>query len=290
MRWSVEITEEQRELIKEVQQEWIDLGIRSDGSIAPMEELRELFAWLYRLNDYVVPKDIYVVGNPVAMQMKAMELLGVDEPITSASRGIAYDASWTAFYDFYQRCGVEQGEDFQIWMEFLRAGIWDTVLMDEAAVVCRRPIEVHYDDQQRLHNLTGPAVRWVDGHESFLIANVYVKRHWVMEPEKITVREVLRCTNVELRRILLAQMGYERFGREANAVVVDSWVDGGGEPGEVLEIPMQDDEPVVLYHFCCPSTKKRGFLRIPPHIRKCVEAQAWGFDVSSESFRPRVEM
>lgn len=285
-----EVTQEHLDLIKVVQEEWIALGIRS-GAEVDEEQCRKSIDWLYKLNGYEPPKDLYFVGSPRAMQELAMKLLEIDEPVSSASRGIAYDGGWSAFYDYYQRLGVKQGENFDEWLKFLRAGIWDTVLCDEAAIICRRPIEVHYDDQNRLHSTTGPAVTWSDGQKSYVVTGIYIEDpSWIIDPGSITADAVLKQDNVELRRIMLSLMGMENFVAQAKSTVLDEWVDGGGQPGKLLKIKQKNDEDIVLYQFTDASTYKVGFLRVPPTMKTCLEAVAWGFDIDPKVYKPQTEM
>jgi hypothetical protein len=109
------------------------------------------------------------------------------------------------------------------------------------------------------------------------------------QPQSITAAEVLATPNVELRRVLLERMGYERFLAAAGARVLDVDEDPGGER-QLLTLPLRGDEPLVCVAVRCPSTGRRYVIRVPPQTRTCRQAVAWiaGFD-DPDAYRPVAE-
>lgn len=118
-------------------------------------------------------------------------------------------------------------------------------------------------------NFTG-ALRW---------RGVRVEPRVVYAPETITAAEVLATENVELRRVKMERMGYERFLADVDARVLDADRDPGGER-RLLRVPLPGDEDLVALAVICPSTGRRYVLRVPPATRTCRQAAAWiaGFD------------
>lgn len=281
--------EEIEALIEKIKSYWINFALHSGSKIADLESLRGYVDWLYELNGYNPPKDIYIVHSPRELKQKTAELLGHDVPSDHSSRGLTQDGGWTAFYEFYEHVGVDQGQDFKTWIEFLKCGVWDSIFCDEAAIICTRPQAVHLDDEGRLHNTTGPAVEWANGDKYYLITGITVPKEWVEDPSSITAKTILEQRNVELRRILLSLKGLEAFAKEANSEVIDQDIDGGGEPRRLLRIPQRDDEDIYLLHYSDASQNKEGFLRVPPTMRTCHEAVAWTFGVEPDLYRPEVE-
>jgi len=108
-------------------------------------------------------------------------------------------------------------------------------------------------------------------------------------PESITVEELLAERNVELRRVLLERMGYERFAQQAAAEVLDRDRDPGGER-RLLRIPLPEDEDLVCVSVICPSTDRQYVIRVPPTMRTCRQAVAWiaGYD-NPDDYHPVVE-
>ncbi len=98
-------------------------------------------------------------------------------------------------------------------------------------------------------------------------------------PESISAQQVMAETNVELRRVLLERMGYQRFLEESKAEEIDHDMDMGGAR-LLLRIALPRDEPLVCVSYHCPSTGRLYITRVPPAIQICQQAIAWigGFD------------
>ena len=84
-------------------------------------------------------------------------------------------------------------------------------------------------------------------------------------------------------------VGMKRFLSEGRAVVVDSWVDGGKQSGDLVRLEVEDDEPVQVYIYRDPSTGKEGPLRVPPDITSAKDAVAWTYNIPPEEYNPLVE-
>jgi len=129
-------------------------------------------------------------------------------------------------------------------------------------------------------SLQGTRIRW---------RGVPVDERIAFRPETIATKEVLGERNVELRRVLLERMGYEKFLHEANARIVDRDRDPGGER-RLLRVPLPDDEDLVCVAVICPSTDRQYLIRVPPTMKTCRQAVAWiaGFD-NPDDYRPVAE-
>jgi hypothetical protein len=108
-------------------------------------------------------------------------------------------------------------------------------------------------------------------------------------PQSLTGQEILNTANVELRRILIERLGYDNFVAQVGGLVRDRDQDLGGER-QLLFIPFEDDEPLLLLKVTCPSTGHIHVLRVPPHLRTCRQAAAWvaGFD-NPNDYDPLIE-
>jgi len=112
---------------------------------------------------------------------------------------------------------------------------------------------------------------------------VTVPARVALDPESITMREVVRENNAERRRVLVERMGYDRFMSESQADVLDRDHDAGG-PRELLGVYIGEGETLVCLSVRCPSTGDRYMLRVPPELDSCHDAAAWiaGFDDPAE--------
>jgi hypothetical protein len=107
--------------------------------------------------------------------------------------------------------------------------------------------------------------------------------------QSITGQDILNIDNVELRRILIERLGYETFLQQVGGMIRDRDQDSGGER-QLIYVPFEDDEPLMVLKVTCPSTGHLHLLRVPPDLRSCRQAAAWvaGFE-RMEDYQPIVE-
>jgi hypothetical protein len=129
-------------------------------------------------------------------------------------------------------------------------------------------------------SMNGVQIRW---------RGVPIDERMAFHPELITADEILTGQNIELRRVKLERMGYERFLSQTDADMLDLDEDPGGER-KLLFINLRRDEPLVCLSVFCPSTGRQYVIRVPPDKKTCHQAAAWiaGFDDPS-LYNPVVE-
>jgi len=211
--------------------------------------------------------------------------------IQDALHGPAGDRAtpdWLAAYDFFGRvCGVEAVGHLDGLMELTRAAGWCWWPQRGAVVLCERPDQVHLDEQGRLHAGRGPALTYPDGWSLWAWHGVRVPRIAIESPESLTAPEVLAEPDVEVRRVMIERMGYERLVRDGGARRLAE-----DETGVLWRLDLADDEPLVCVEVADPSTGgafRRYLLRVPPDARSAREAVAWTFGIDAREYRPAVE-
>jgi hypothetical protein len=203
------------------------------------------------------------------------------EPVPGGWRKWSPDV--TSF--FREVCGLELAGN--LWD---RARAYEQVLStahwwyaDESfLMVCERPWAIHREVMRRtrgprshrLHHGSGAAVSWPDGWGVYSIHGRAVAG-WIMEhPERITVAEIERETNAELRRVMIERYGWERYIRDCGAQVVDAVpldheIEGlrgarllrkvlAGEPEPIVYLEMRNSTPEP------DGTYRRYLERIDP--------------------------
>jgi leucine-rich repeat protein SHOC2 len=97
--------------------------------------------------------------------------------------------------------------------------------------------------------------------------------------------------NVEVRRLLIQHIGYERICQELNAIEIDNWreytllkIDNFQEiydrNGEEIGY-----EPLLLLKMTCPSTAHIHILRVPPEMVSAEAAITWvNHDIHPDTF------
>lgn len=74
------------------------------------------------------------------------------------------------------------------------------------------PEKILWDDQERLHCLDGPAVRYGDGSEFYAIHEIAVPEKYIKTPpEEIDLLEVLGERNAEVRLAVISRVGFRRL-------------------------------------------------------------------------------
>ena len=110
-----------------------------------------------------------------------------------------------------------------------------------------------------------------------------VKR--ILDSGKICAKDILHCHNTALRRILLEELGFERFLAQMKGKVLDR--DGDQE---LIRVNWhKDEEPLMLVKVRCPSTAVFYTLRVAPHVATVREAVAWTFSLDEIVYRPDEE-
>jgi hypothetical protein len=197
---------------------------------------------------------------------------------------------WLAAYDYFGRVlGVEAVRQLGGPMRLARAAAWWWWPHRGAVVLGERPEQVLLDEQGRLHGPRGPALRYPDGWCLWAWHGVRVTRPVIENPESLTAGEVLAEPDVEVRRVMMERVGYERLIRDGGARRVAE-----DETGILWRLDLVEDEPLVCVEVTDATsgpaaTFRRYMLRVPPDSRTAREAVAWTFGVDSGEYRPLVE-
>lgn len=102
--------------------------------------------------------------------------------------------------------------------------------------------------------------------------------------EALTVEHILKVKNAELRRILIEDMGYERFVAQLDAQIIEQ--DGDRE---LLKVDFPNEESMCFVKVRCPSTGSYYMLRVPPTMKTAKEAVAWTFGFHEDTYKPEEE-
>lgn len=190
--------------------------------------------------------------------------------------GLSHDM-WLSFYDFFTRIGKVNNEDFNRYMDFMKKGIWNLVLADQAAFIAKMPLYLKCDSEMRLSNNQGPAIRFRDGTAHQYIRNIYFSPELY---EKITsktlpIKEVLTLQNMEQRMMALNIYGPEKILEEVDAKKIDSW-----KEYELYEISsLIEGRNLKLLKYPDPSTDRVYPSFVPDNCDTCRKAKAWKFQI-----------
>jgi hypothetical protein len=168
-------------------------------------------------------------------------------------------AGWASYLSFFRHV-AKLPIDYSKWDPWELAAIHGgpRYMHSDFWIVSDFPTCVHRDQANRPHCTTGPALAWRDGWALYFIHGLRVPERIVMQPETITVQEIDRCDNAEMRRVLVSQYGEGKYLLDAGAQVLDS------DPrfGTLYRRDQRGDEPLVMVRVINSTPEPDGSKRI----------------------------
>jgi hypothetical protein len=172
---------------------------------------------------------------------------------------------WLSYYDFFiTECAVEGCEILEGLMEMSKVCGWWTPL----ANVClfqHRPEQLHFDAENRIHNLNGPAIKYRGNSGK---SDVYAL-HGIRVSEKVikrqfTAADIDKESNVEVRRVMIDLYGQEKYLLDSKAEVVN--VD---DFGTLYSKDQSGDELLMMVKVVNSTPEEDGsfkdyFIRVDP--------------------------
>lgn len=200
-----------------------------------------------------------------------------------------HDASILCFYDFFaQVCGVKECRKLEgLNLIAQSCGWWWAY--DSVAILSERPSRLALDERGRLHADSDWAILYPDGFGYCLVHGVEVPEHVVLDPSKITVKEIESEQNVEVRRVMMEKYGQSRFLLDSGAVEIhkDDW-------GTLYRKEVPEDEALVMVKVVNSTPEPDGsakdyFIRVPPDTTTARAAVAYTFAQEADKYQPEVE-
>ena len=206
----------------------------------------------------------------------------------------AHDSAWTAWWSFAERLGVDFGllsDGMHGWCAINRSCGWWWPY-EGGVIMTDRPATLHLDAQGRLHSTTEMATRYRDGWGLYAIHGMRVPEDVVLHPEAITTNAIWSEDNAEVRRVMIEQMGWDRFVAAARLTAVDECPDPANPPHvlQLFDLPEQVyEQPVRLLLMTNASperdgTRRRYGLTTPASIGSALEAAAWLAGLDQETY------
>jgi hypothetical protein len=160
------------------------------------------------------------------------------------------------------------------------------VFHQDVALVLERPLEFHVDEVGLLHNPDGAAVRFSDGWALWALEGVLVPSEVIEHAERFDARAALEMENVEVRRVVLEHLGWERMITASGLMPIAE-----DEHGRLWSIPVEGAEALVLLEVLDSTVghdggQRRYVLRVPPTVRSPREAAAWTFGLAEHEYSP----
>lgn len=119
---------------------------------------------------------------------------------------------------------------------------------------------------------------------------VLVPNKYLRNPEALTIEEILKHPNTEVRRVGMEIYGFDRLIEEERATIIDE--DDKGQ--QLLSIDIKDSNPMTMVRVLDGTPLPNGerevyFLQVPPDMKRVKQAVAWTFYRNEETYQPQVE-
>ncbi len=146
-------------------------------------------------------------------------------------------------------------------------------------------VELHQDEQGRLHNEKGPAIACKEGLNLYYWHGVGIPKRWIIEKWS-SVQEALSWPNIEQRRVACEMIGWANIIKELDAEVIDENPDP--EIGTLLEIQLPDSELKDRFLKVRCGTGREFVIPVPPNMRTARGANAWTWGLKPYQYQPEI--
>ena len=280
------LTKEQTDLFPVYVKEWIDIGTAT-GPV-DLEPAKEAVCLAYELAGLPAPTKFMVAKSPVDAIRIIQEMdssLSKNDIFNSMIYG-CQDASWLSFYAYFRDVvGLECCKKLDGMIELAKHCGWLNVYED-VVVFQDRPEVIKFDDENRLHCESGPAIRYADGFSVYAWHGTSVPKDWIENKENLTPQIALTWENVEQRRCAAEIIGWNRVLDELNCTVIDE--DPDPEIGTLVEADIPEIGKERFLKVKC-GTGRTFAIPMPPEIKTALAGQAWSYGCELENFfKPEV--
>jgi hypothetical protein len=246
-----ELTKEQEAKFPFYVDKWLKIGL----STAPVdfEKAKDAARLAYACAELKEPKNFYFAESPLA----AIELISKLQPswqrsqiLEDMSYGFA-DAHFLSFYDYFWReFNIEICAKLEGLMKVAETSGFIS-FYDDTCVIQARPEIILFDELNRLHCETGPAIRFPDGFAVHAYQGTRIPSHWVEDRKNIDPNEIIKIDNVELRAIGATLAGWPKMLEVLEAKIIDD--SGNDDIGQLIEMTLPGVEsPGLFLKAVCP--------------------------------------
>lgn len=151
--------------------------------------------------------------------------------------------------------------------------------------ICENPYDVKVNDDNRYHCIDGPAIKYRDGRHQYFVGGVRVDSRIIEHPESITIDEIRKESNMEIKSIMMEKYGFRRYFKDIGAKLIDqdSVPIGGGVDGEIIRNLIHDNENNAYLLTSDGSTDRIFCMNVENTAKTCREAHE-GISLISEEF------
>lgn len=223
------------------------------------------------------------VWKETEAKIKSMTVSAIADLVNENINNMVYgqhNAYWLAFYDTFRKFGIEECARLEGHNIIAESCNW-WLPLGHFAICSDKHNVLNLDDQGRLHCEDGPALSFnrstlnadYDLHLYFM-EGIKLTEQIIMHPETLTIAQIDKERNAEIRRIMINKFGVENYLMKSEAEVVDN--------DEVKSFP-EDPNPMPRALIKTKtndlwlvgtdgSTKRTYFMPVMPGVKTCKQA------------------
>lgn len=277
-----------------VRDEWIKAALGGDSSINE-DALKDWLSFCYGRIGKKAPH-YEICGGPMEAQRRANDRNGNKKMEHYPSGiGFGHDSGWVSFYDYFTRIGIINNADFNAWMGFKTAGVWDCLLFENVAYVIRRPVSVNKDEQGRLHCESGGAVVFSNGEKYYSWHGVRVPERLIVNSVDVTRDDLLAERNAEVVRAWGEKIGWTKFFDLIDANLIDEETDKNTGLRYTLYELKKRPSPAFARFLKMESPQLNDGTRpyyvepVHPGLKTALAARKWKVAIKPNGDRPSAE-
>ena len=258
MKKIMSLTKEQEALFPHYVEKWIKIGLCTEP--ADREKAENAINGLYRLAKLKEPKIIWLpcpisaalssvvyvsIANsksfPVRSAVGSAVYSAVDSAVSSAL-GSAVDSAVRSAVEraSYAYFGASLWASYPAWADYFNEVLSIDIdrnyldlcessgfywILNDVCFASERPREINLDDNGRLHNENGNSISYPSNWGLYHWHGVQVPEGVILSPELITIDQIKSERNSEVRRIMIERMGYDKYIKESNLILIDECSD-----------------------------------------------------------------
>jgi hypothetical protein len=276
------LTEEQTARFPEFVDKWLKIGLSTEP--VDLENAKKAACLAYTLAGLPEPTKFYVTDSPISAikLIKELDPSKSENDIFNEMSYGAHDASWLSFNNYFQEVlNLEVCNKLQGLMDLAKYCGWVS-FYEDTVVFQHRPEIIKFDDQNRLHCETGPAIRFRDGYSVYAWHGTRIPSEWIEKKSELTAKIALTWENIEQRRCACEILGWATILRDLNSRVIDS--DDDPMIGNLLEVDLPDIGTEKFLQVVC-GTGRTFAIPVPPEMKTALEANAWSYNIGPDLLR-----
>lgn len=278
-------------------EEYLAKGLSTEP-LPPEQELLEKFAHVYACGGIRPPKEVITAGSPYEiveayyLLAKRLELpkkdqLKPEEVVNNMCYG-STDAGWLSYYGYFRAHVPEvTGIDKVDGLISLLGKVGFFLPLENYVIVARNPLEIHMVDG-RLHNTSGPAIKFEGGGQSdcYSLYGTPVDKTVIDLVVSGDAKGVLKIKNVDQRVVALKALGAEEILKSIGGESISS----KGDEYELFKVYIEGRENRLL-KMKNPSEPKTHYEFVDPRANTVSQALAWriGWDIDGVFSEPKAK-